>query len=204
MKYLIDPTKITNYNLNKNELELHTLFWMLVAGKSAKTIAKSLNALLAKWHRKGYTPFDIIRTIPNLIQELQSHGIGCYNFKAKALHDLVSHNIDLKTCSVEELELIYGCGPKTARCILLHTRANQRLCGLDTHILKFIKDLGYDTPKSTPTGKKYRELEQVFLGLCDNSGYSPAELDLAVWNAYSSKDAVAIQNLIKEFSVLVD
>jgi len=68
----------------------------------------------------------------------------------------------------------------------MHTRPNVRHAGLDTHLLKWLKSLGYKVPASTPTGKVYKRLESVFLAIADALEMSAAELDLAIWNAYST------------------
>jgi hypothetical protein len=39
--------------------------------------------------------------------------------------------------------------------------------------------------KSTPSGKRYLELEKVFLTICDSMGKTPAELDLEIWNSFA-------------------
>jgi thermostable 8-oxoguanine DNA glycosylase len=120
-----------------------------------------------------------------LPQTLKSFGIGCYNNKAKSMWDLVNKGLDLKKCSVEDLESVHGIGPKTARCFIIHSRKNARHAGLDTHILKFLREKGHEVPKATPTGKKYRELEGVFLDYADKSGKSVAEFDLDIWRHYA-------------------
>ena len=57
------------------------------------------------------------------------------------------------------------------------------MAALDTHILSWLRERGHDAPKSTPTGAKYAELEQVFLGYCAAAGRGVAEMDLEIWNA---------------------
>jgi thermostable 8-oxoguanine DNA glycosylase len=184
---MIDPTKITNFNSTDNELEEVLLFWVLVAGKNASTISKALEKILNSL--KGSTPFEKIRGIEknNLPSLLKNHGIGCYNNKAKALWELVNSNLNLRTCSVEDLEKIYGIGSKTARCFIVHSRPNSTHACLDTHVLKFLRAKGHKVPKGTPSSKKqYKELEQVFLNYVKESGKSVAEFDLEVWNSYAN------------------
>jgi len=185
---MIDPTKISNFNLTNYELEEVMLFWVLVAGKTAIRITKSLNAILN--HLGGATPFEKIRGAgkENLPQVLKDNGVGCFNNKAKALWGLVNKGLNLRTCSVEELESVYGIGPKTARCFVIHSRPNAQYAALDTHILKFLRSKGYNVPKSTPTGKKYRELEIIFLRYAEALDMPVAELDLAIWNKYARKE----------------
>jgi thermostable 8-oxoguanine DNA glycosylase len=187
---MIDPTKITNYNLNKYQLEEMILFWVLVAGKNARTTVRMLDNLFTALHKqcsiKDLQPFDLFRNYSGSLEELlKSVGFGCQKTKAKAIRDLVSGDLDLKTCTIEQLEKIHGIGPKTARCFVMHTREGSRHAGIDTHILKWLKSLGYKTPTSTPTGKSYYRLECIFLAIADLMEMSPADLDLAVWNAYS-------------------
>lgn len=187
MNFFVDPDDVTNYKCTTPELELHILFWVCAAGKNGNAAARGLQKLLEKWKRLGRTPFAIVRKIPFLAQEMKLAGIGCYNNKSVTFLQLAKSNLDLGACSVEDLECIKGCGPKTARCFLIHTRPNQRLAGLDTHALKYLRVNGIDAPKSTPTGRKYRELEQEFLKLADKSGKSIADFDLEIWLSYRKK-----------------
>jgi thermostable 8-oxoguanine DNA glycosylase len=98
---------------------------------------------------------------------------------------LVNSKLNLRTCTVEDLESVYGIGSKTARCFIIHSRPDANCAGLDTHILKFLKSKGHDVPSSTPGRKQYKQLEQVFLGYVKQSGKSVAEFDLGVWNSYA-------------------
>lgn len=183
---MIDPTKITNFNATDNQLEEVILFWVLVAGKTAFIVSKALDNLLNGL--EGSTPFEKIRGVrKNFLPDLlKDHGIGCYNLKAKALWELVHSNIDLRTCTVEDLENIYGIGAKTARCFLIHSRPDANCAGLDTHILKFLRAKGCTVPKGTPSSRKqYQKLEKIFLEYVKESGKSISEFDLEVWNNYA-------------------
>ena len=68
---MVDPSNITNYNLDRNDLEIHLLFWLLVSGKNAKTTAKCLDSLIKlinNWHNqiygeKEFSPFQMIRNM---------------------------------------------------------------------------------------------------------------------------------------------
>jgi len=124
------------------------------------------------------------KTIPDL---MKIAGIGCYNQKSRTFVELAHSRLDLRICSAADLEKIYGIGMKTSRCFILHSRKNVRYAGLDTHVLKFLKAMGHDVPKSTPTGKKYLKLESVFLNYADMVYKMPAEFDLDIWNQYSVK-----------------
>lgn len=196
--FLLDATKITNFNCRQSELELHLLFWITAAGKNGVTSAKCLANFLDFWHEELWhyyglhysSPFAIIRAMEEhsscrLAYQLRKFGIGCYKQKSKKFRQLANMKIDLRSVGVEQLQDLVG--PKTARCFLIHTRPNQRFAGLDVHILRYMRDQGLAVPKSTPSkGKRYLEVEQMFLDLVDRSGKTVAELDLEIWNKYRS------------------
>ena len=115
---------------------------------------------------------------------MKNCGIGCYNIKLETFISLANAPINLKTCTIDELEAIKGIGPKTARCFLIHSRPNQQLAGLDRHILRFLRDQGYNVPKHTPTGKKYKQVEQLFIQEAQKAGKDIATFDLELWNKY--------------------
>jgi thermostable 8-oxoguanine DNA glycosylase len=78
---------------------------------------------------------------------------------------------------------IHGIGPKTSRFFILWTRPHERYAALDVHILRWLRGLGHNAPRSTPNGRKYGELEKIFLSEADKRGLSPGELDAQVWEA---------------------
>ena len=183
---MIDPTNITNFNQTDEQLEEVLLFWICVAGKTASIVSKQLDALLNSLDDN--TPFDKIKNIGEyrLPELLKSFGIGCYNLKAKSLWQLVNSNMDLRTCTVDDLEKIHGIGRKTSRCFIIHSRADAKYAGLDTHILKFLRAKGHDVPPSTPASKRmYLEIEKLFLTYVKKSKKSVAEYDLDIWKRYA-------------------
>lgn len=187
---MIDPANITNYELSEKELQYNIIFWICAAGKNGTTISRLLDALWETINLENDYPFNVIKndSLENLAWTLQVHGIGCYKLKARAILEIANSDIDLKTCTTEDLERIHGIGMKTSRCFILHTRPNERYAGLDTHILKFLRTYGIDAPISTPSSKKkYLELEKKFIEIADSLEVTPAELDLAIWNQYSIK-----------------
>ena len=194
---MIDPDNITIYNQKHTELEEVLLFWILAAGKNAKTSALGLEKLLTQLAEaqgaKTREPFSLIRNVKKekLALMMKACGLGCFNNKATSFKDLVNSGIDLKTCTVDELEEIHGIGPKTARCFLIHSRKGVEYAGLDTHILKFLGEQGYEVGKSTPSSKKkYRELEQAFISIAKKSGKSIADFDLEIWKRGKNKTMV--------------
>jgi thermostable 8-oxoguanine DNA glycosylase len=183
---MINLDEVTNFNRSVEDLEEFALFSVLVAGKTAKTMVRCLNSFLI--HHKNITPFEYVRkfTEKDLALGFKLLGIGCYNSKAKSAHQLANATLNLFTCTHTDLEKIYGIAEKTSRFFLLHTRPNQRLAVLDRHILRYMRDQGYqDIPENTPKGLSYRRIEKLWLNHCDLVGKSSAELDLEVWYKYS-------------------
>jgi len=100
-------------------------------------------------------------------------------------------DLDLATCSLEDLMNVHGVGQKTARFFLLHTRPNCQCAVLDTHILKWLRENQVvDVPQSTPTNvKQYLALEKQFLFLARGNFpfMSIADIDLTLWMKYSGR-----------------
>lgn len=187
---MVDPNNITNYSLSHYALQELIIFWICVAGKTASTISKALQRFFGKLHKEYgiKCPFDLVKNldIQDLAYRLQESGIGCQNSKARSIREIANSGLDLRTCSVEDLMEIHGIGPKTSRCFILHSRKNADCAGLDTHILHFLRDLGYDVPKSTPgSKKKYTEIEHLFIDIVKQTNRTIADLDLLIWRVYS-------------------
>jgi thermostable 8-oxoguanine DNA glycosylase len=203
---MIDPINFTKYDRNENELQEVVVFGLLVAGKNALTTSRLLDALLRDYDHIGSGAFEILSHFelekpPRLSIVLKDYGFGCYNMKAKGLYELVRSGINLRTCTVDDLKKIRGIGLKTANLFLMHTRKDYKGCCVDIHLLKFLRDLGYAVPKSTPSSKKiYHEISKLFIELTDVHGVSTTELDLMIWNAYSSKNSQDIQVLLQKFN----
>jgi endonuclease III len=89
--------------------------------------------------------------------------------------------------TIEELESVYGVGSKTARFFVLHSRPDANVACLDTHILKWLNEKGYNVPKSTPSKKKYSEIEKLFLQEAIIHQMTPADLHLTIWKSYATK-----------------
>lgn len=184
-KYLIDSHDITNYNRTDEELELFWLFGVLVAGKNSKVQAGKLASFLR--NDIDLSPFEYIShmiTCGYLRDQMEEYKLGQYNRIEQCFYE--SLYIDLRNATVEDYEGITGVGPKTARFFVLHTREDDHHAVLDTHILRWMREeLGVPTPKNTPSGKRYAELEAVYLKYCDDNNLDPADLDLKIWNKYS-------------------
>jgi thermostable 8-oxoguanine DNA glycosylase len=211
---LVDPDDITQYDLSNSQLEAHLLFWVLAAGKNAKTAARALDKFLDlalfKINRcemfevtphqrramlEAFFPFARIRELTSRQFDiglmLKSCGAGCYNNKARTFKELAYSGFDLKTCSTDDLETIYGLGKKSSRCFIIHSRPNQKVAGLDTHVLSFLRDCGHPVPKSTPqSAKSYKRIERLFIDLCARLNEPIASVDLAIWKHYSTSESL--------------
>lgn len=188
---VIDPKNITDYSRSDNELQTFWLFCILVAGKNSDTTSRVLTKIineLTPWDN----PFDGLRKIgyEGLKDILQKHKTGQYNRIAKAIYQSI--DLDLRTCSVEDLTKIYGVGPKTARFFLLHSREFCDEIVLDTHILRWMREkCGIDNvPDNTPQNpQKYAELSAVCKNLMEQNypGLSLAKIDLLIWTEMSGR-----------------
>jgi thermostable 8-oxoguanine DNA glycosylase len=194
---MIDPTTITNYNRTEAELEEFLLFCIMVAGKNAKQTSKKLDSFL--FGTLGIiSPLDWIQNLVNLEKNgisknfplmycMKQHKLGQYKRLHSAFTGIIQFKNKLKEVSIEQLESIKGIGSKTARFFVLHSRPNQRVAVLDTHILKWMYAQGYDVPRSTPPKGRYAIIEKDFLTECDKAGKTTAEFDLEIWKSFSQK-----------------
>ena len=160
------------------------MFCICVSGKSSEQQAVKLDKFLAP---HGVMPFGLIGFCHNqntLRTTLEGVKLGQYTRICKAFVAIANSGLDLRTCTVQDLEKIPGLGLKTSRFFLVHSRPNQEYCVLDTHILRHMReDLGIPTPKTTPTSPlKYYALEEKLLVIVRASGKSFAEYDLEVWS----------------------
>ena len=185
---MIDPINITNYEATDNELQELILFCIAVFNKNANQTAIKLEKFLEFCHlrRRHLSHFDAVRRVARTIPmfELVSRfKFGNTTTKSKGFDEIVSLPIDLRTCTPEELEAVSGIGMKTSRFFILHTRRNARVACLDTHVLRWLRNIGCENiPKNTPSKKAYLRIEQMFLSLADELQIDPAKVDLTVWN----------------------
>lgn len=183
------------------QLNEFLLLAVVVAGKTAATQQKKLEALLAGIWRENHGARSVMHAISSLSpaqlrRHLEAVGMGQYNRLTPLIYKLadaiVFGGLNLRTCTAEQLESFKGIGPKTARFFLLFTREGYRCAVLDTHILRWMHEhcteLGLQTsdiPKSTPSGARYLKLEAAFILYCEKHGLSISEHDFAIWKAGS-------------------
>jgi thermostable 8-oxoguanine DNA glycosylase len=69
---------------------------------------------------------------------------------------------------------------------ILYYEPDAQVVPLDTHVLKWLRKQGYDAPKSTPTGRRYLELERAFIAEARKRGKNVRDLDTEVWKSYAT------------------
>jgi len=180
---MIDPHKITNFERSDDELLEFWLFCMFVAGKRADVQAQKLFAFTQEI--KGVSELLRIKEAEIGIA-LRKVKAGKYALLETGIRQTVNHLLAnpnfLRLAHVDQLSSIFGVGPKSARFFLVHSRPNQQLAVLDTHILAYLRSRGVTAPKSTPSSRVvYLMLEQRFLSFVEESGLSVAEFDLQLW-----------------------
>jgi thermostable 8-oxoguanine DNA glycosylase len=175
----------TCHDRTEAELQSFLMFAICAAGKNARTADMALSRFLRD---STGTPFDYLARLDRqgaLDSEIRRARIGQYGRISRAFRCLSSGGLDLRNCSTDDLESVPGVGPKTSRYFILHTRRDAQVAALDTHVLGHLREMGYDVPASTPTGKRYRVLEDIFLELARKSGMTPAEYDYQIWSSRS-------------------
>lgn len=186
----IDPKNITKFDRSQEELEFFWLFCILVAGKNADWASLKLLDLFRN-KPEDQTPFEFLKTrLTDLNNILVANKVGQYRRITKAIEQSIS--LDLKTATLDEFLEVFGVGPKTARFFILHTRRDAECAVLDTHILKWMRNLVHesiDVPKSTPPVKEYEKWERMAIKLMQVwfKGISLAEADLMIWTQMSGR-----------------
>ena len=191
-KLAVDPTNITDFNRDTKQLEAFWLFCMFVAGKNSDYASRCLSKLLHGMSKRGYHDiFDFFKDLgrDGIHNALVASKVGQYGRLTKGI--MQSLDLDLTTCSLEDLLNIHGVGNKTARFFLLHTRQGCDYAVLDTHILAWLRTHGVEeAPKTTPTDSKvYKTLEKKFryLSRLIYPFLSDAQIDLLVWSEQSGR-----------------
>lgn len=182
---MINPFSIPE-QFSRKYLEEFILFSICVANKPAEATAKKLEGFLKEV--KNGNPFSKIKamiTMGKLDTLLKKHRMGQYKRIGKAFRGVVK--LDLNSLTVASLESVHGIGPKTARFIMLYYQPNLQVVPLDTHMLSFLRELGHDVPRSTPTGKRYLKLEAAFIAEATARNMTVKELDTQVWKAKATR-----------------
>jgi len=180
----IDPTAIPEA-MTHDQLQWWILFGICVANKPAKVTEKKMRKFMDL--SAAMTPFGKVKSMiqcGELGRNLRKVRFGQYTRINKAFRHAIQ--LDVNNLTVETLEAVPGIGPKTARMLMLYAKPGFEGVPLDTHILKFLRTLGHEAPKSTPSaGATYRRLELAFIAEARRRKVSVRELDTQVWTYYS-------------------
>lgn len=172
------------YDRTDRELQEFALLCMVVAGKHAATQQKKLRQFIEEELPVNYIDlFASLREMNDyeMLGALHRVKMGKYRVLGSGFRRLA--NLDLRSCSIDDLLAVPGIGPKTARFFLVYTRKGERHAVLDTHVLAELRENGFpDAPRQTPSGKQYDKWEKVWLEYCDALGVDPVEHDWAVWS----------------------
>ena len=196
---MFDPDEATDFDRNDEELEEFMLFCFLNHGKGAKMQAQKLQVFLQiardlgesprpSLLRGDETPFELIRFLisrDKLGEATRKAKLGQYRVVDVGFKQIAQSKIDLRTCTPEELEEIKGIKYKSSRYFILHSREDQDYAVLDTHILKWLREIGHkEAPEQSPQSrKKYLEWEKIFFQECKDRNRNPANFDLEIWKS---------------------
>lgn len=195
---MIDPFNITNYNRTDVELEEFWLFCLAVAGKKATMMAEKVDEYLRPIHSKESifkTPFELINyqslgfgAGSALDLSLRAVKMGKYALLKKGFEESAKKgNSWFRTASAEDIrQNITGAGYKTSRFFTLHSRQNEQVAVIDTHMLKYLNHIGApNVPSGIPVGPDYLRLEAILLAEAKKKKMAMADFDLAIWSHYA-------------------
>lgn len=185
---MIEPTQITDFKRNLPQLQAFWVFCIVVAGKNSDYAASVVAKLLNKGKEN---PFEYFKSLGEwgVRNALVAAKTGQYDRISRAIRE--SLDLDLTTCTFEDLMGVFGVGPKTAQFFLVHSREGYEGVILDTHILKYLSDKGFDAPKQTPQNMdRYKDLSKqfLFISATDYPLLSAAQRDLLIWRKYSGRE----------------
>lgn len=183
----VTPERITDFSRSDAELQSFLIFAVAVAGKNADSVAPKVNRMLADWNTD---PFTFLRTYRRDIDSIMREWkMGPYDQRMiPAMNGII--DLDLRTCTIADLEAIKGIGPKTSRFFMLHSRPDQEMVVLDVHLLRYCRQkFRMKVPKSTPSGKRYLAIEAEAVRRIRKKfpKMSFAEFDLNAWLLMRSK-----------------
>lgn len=188
---MIDPKKVTDYNRNETQLQEFLLYCVCVAGKKSEIETRKLDKFLS-----GASPFKLIKKLlksssvifmDGLMEHLSKNKIAPYKQRWNSFKDIVTLLPEnLSEVTLDELQKVRGISTKTSRFFLTHSREDFDEPVLDTHILRFLKDVGHDVPSSTPQNPNvYQKVAGLFKREADLAEMSVTDFDLQVWTKYS-------------------
>lgn len=186
---MIDPANVIKFDRDDHELQEFFIFALSVAGKSSYVQARKVHDLiheaLAFAGPAEMLPLEKIRVAAEagrLRAAMEIVKLGQYTRIERALREFLDRGLSLRTCSEDDLAGLHGCNFKTAKFFLVYSRPGMRAAVLDTHVLRFFREIGVDAPAVSPQKRaEYERFERYFQALADFMGLSCAELDEALW-----------------------
>ena len=121
------------------------------------------------------------------MEHLSKNKIAPYKQRWNSFKDVATLLPDnLSEVTLDELQQVRGISTKTSRFFLTHSREDFDEPVLDTHILRYLKDVGHDVPSSTPQNPNvYGKIASLFKKEADLAEMSVTDFDLKVWTEYS-------------------
>lgn len=172
-----------DYTRDENELQEFLLFSMMVAGKNAKIVCNKLNQFAEDVDPNGDGILSACAQLDQmgmLEEKIREHKLGNYTRFLRFVREAFRKGLKIGSCSIDELETLFGIGPKTSRFFVSFTRKGCRYAILDRHVLAWLRDQGIKAPKTTPTDRrKYLELEKTYLELVGDK--DPSQTDYQIW-----------------------
>lgn len=180
-----DPYKLT-YDRTDRELEEFLVFCMAAAATNAIAATRAVTKL-----QEAYgpgSPLEIIRKLKEKLPEaLRACGFRFPESRARNYYAVAVSGINLRTCTVQELEELPGIGPKTSRFFVMHSRPGEAHAVLDVHVMTYLRESGYPAPKR-PTAANYLKWQKIFLEHAKSLGITDiASLDLELWSRYRQR-----------------
>ena len=178
------------------ELQGRLIYAIIVAGKTADFADQKTRSFLERASElsglEDSEPFAMIRALVErglLLKAMRDVKVGNYSKMERALTQLSSAEIDLRTCSPQVLEKIDGIGQKTSRFFITWVRPDEIYAVLDVHVLRWLRENGHpDAPRHTPPPREYVHWERVFIAEAHKRGKSPRQFDEVVWSKGAGRD----------------
>lgn len=188
---LANPIRV---DWDDTRLQAFLIFSVVVAGKNSAVFDQKVRAFLAPAFDREVLPFEYLAELKaagKLRQRIEEFKLGNYTKHTRCFEAFAEGKIDVRCCTLADLEAIEGISFKTSRFWMMYVRPGMEVAALDTHILWWMRQLGYRVPKSTPSGGRradgtrnswlYRAIELLFIEEAKARGLTPTELDYHIW-----------------------
>lgn len=160
------PNAYKNFRRTDSQLEEFYIFCISLDNKNHNIHNTTVKKFLTPAYQKQLTPFEYIEFLylKGMLQSLvRDARLGKYKRISEIL--IKSLNINLKRCSVEQLERIPSITPYTARLFITNTQHSDHIL-LNLEILNDLYEHGLIDykPKAVPDlPSRYAELEKIVI-----------------------------------------